>query len=462
MILEQAPEAETTRSADALGKGCVPWVLSARSPGALRDQAVRLRARVADDPALDVVRLARALVADRALFEQRAVVVGEDGDALIEGLTALAGGEASRRVVSGQAQRSGGTVFVFPGQGSLWEGMAIELLETAPVFAESIEACERALSAHVDWRLTDVLRGSDGAPSLERVDVVQPVLFSVMVSLAALWRHHGIEPDAVVGDSQGEIAAAYVAGALSLEDAAEVVAVRSRAIGVLAGRGGTVSASVPLAADDRSAAVAVPGDLQALTEAVEPRRAEDVDARTTAVEHPSHSAQVDETGHVVNPLRPLSPRSSQVALYSTLEAGRIDKACMETDYWYRDLRDTGRLSETVKALAADGYRTFIESSPHPMLTMSIQETVHAVGSGGAQPAVVVGSLRRDEGTWARFLLNLGTIFAAGARVNWTTVLGAERSSYDIDLPTYPFQRRRHWLDPAAGNVGGPTAAQDAR
>ncbi|WP_158713914.1 acyltransferase domain-containing protein, partial [Streptomyces seoulensis] len=137
------------------------------------------------------------------------------------------------------------TVFVFPGQGSQWRGMAVGLVEVSPVFAARLGECERALVPFTGWSLLDVLRGVEGAPGLDRVDVVQPALWAVMVSLAALWRSVGVEPDAVVGHSQGEIAAAVVSGALSLEDAAKVVALRSRAIVRLAGSGGMVSVALP-------------------------------------------------------------------------------------------------------------------------------------------------------------------------------------------------------------------------
>ena len=152
----------------------------------------------------------------------------------------LAEGRSAGNVVRGSAGGGvGGVVFVFPGQGSQWVGMAGELLDCSAVFAERIDACARALGPHVDWSLEDVLRGVPGAASLERIEVVQPALFAMMVGLSAgLWRACGVSPVAVVGHSQGEIAAAHIAGALSLQDAARViVAVRSRALSAIDGAG---------------------------------------------------------------------------------------------------------------------------------------------------------------------------------------------------------------------------------
>ena len=208
----------------------VPWVVSAKSAGALRAQAARLAEHVRADDDLDIADVGWTL-AGRAVFEHRAVVVGADRERLLAGLDELAGddlGALTSGVVRGDAQPVGKTVFVFPGQGSQWLGMGIELLDTAPVFAQQIQACADAFAEFVDWSLTDVLRGAAGAPGLDRVDVVQPALFAVMVSLAELWKSVGVCPDAVIGHSQGEIAAAYVAGALSLRDAARVVTLRSK------------------------------------------------------------------------------------------------------------------------------------------------------------------------------------------------------------------------------------------
>ncbi|MFC5157036.1 type I polyketide synthase, partial [Streptomyces amakusaensis] len=227
VIVEQAPVEE---SAEVVEPGSdlsvVPWVLSGRSAVALRGQAERLSGWLSAVPDAGVVDVGWSLASSRAGLDHRAVVLADH----VAGVGAVASGSLAAGVVSGSVV-SGKTVFVFPGQGSQWVGMAAGLLDASPVFAARVDECAKALEPFTDWSLSDVLRGVDGAPSLERVDVVQPALFAVMVSLAEVWRAAGVRPGAVVGHSQGEIAAACVAGILSLEDAARVVALRSRAIG---------------------------------------------------------------------------------------------------------------------------------------------------------------------------------------------------------------------------------------
>ncbi|MEV0505348.1 beta-ketoacyl synthase N-terminal-like domain-containing protein, partial [Streptomyces spectabilis] len=236
-VLEQAPDdtlgAPETPAEPPSTTRPVPLVLSARTEEALRAHAAQLAVATEQLGAGDVADT----LLSRAVFEHRAVVVGGGADAL----TAVAHGTESARVAIGVARPAGKVAFVFPGQGSQWLGMGAALAESSPVFRASLDACAEALAPHVDWSLHDVL---NDAAALERVDVVQPALWAVMVSLAALWRAYGVEPDAVVGHSQGEIAAAHVAGALSLADAAKVVALRSQAILALSGRGGMVSLAV--------------------------------------------------------------------------------------------------------------------------------------------------------------------------------------------------------------------------
>ncbi len=258
--------------------------MSGRSSAGLVGQAGRLREFALAHPEIGPADVAWSLATTRSTFEHRAVVVGAAREELAAGLAAVATGQSAGNVVSGVAGSSGPgrSVFVFPGQGSQWAGMGRELLGTSPVFAAKIDECAAALAPFVDWSLRDVLAGADGAPELETADVVQPVLWAVMVSLAAVWNAAGVTPDAVIGHSQGEIAAACVAGILSLEDAARVVALRGKALVGLGIAGGMLSVVMPadkvaellepwngtlaLAAVNSPAATVVSGDPDALTQ----------------------------------------------------------------------------------------------------------------------------------------------------------------------------------------------------
>ncbi|MFF1798827.1 acyltransferase domain-containing protein, partial [Kitasatospora sp. NPDC058263] len=241
LILEQAPEGEPAE-VEAGPAGVLPLVVSAKSAASLAGQAGRLAPLVT---AGNRAALAGALATRRALLDERAVVVAGTSEEALAGFAALARGESAPGLVTGSVSGAGRTVLVFPGQGSQWVGMGRELLDASPVFAGRVAECARALEPFVDWSLAEVLRGEAPAELLDRVDVLQPASFAVMVGLAAVWASVGVVPDAVVGHSQGEIAAACVAGALSLEDAARIVAVRSQVIaGSLAGRGGMASVAL--------------------------------------------------------------------------------------------------------------------------------------------------------------------------------------------------------------------------
>jgi polyketide synthase 12 len=302
--------------------------------------------QVRGDEDVSLVDVAYSLATGRAGLEHRAVVVAGERDGFLRGLDAVAGGELPHGVVQGSATGSGGVVFVFPGQGSQWAGMAVGLLESSPVFAERLGECAAALSAFVEWSLLDVVRGVPGAPSLERVDVVQPVLWAVMVSLAGVWRSWGVEPAAVVGHSQGEIAAVCVAGGLSLVDAARVVALRSRALVRLAGQGGMVSVALGVAElrgrlepwGDRLSVAAVNGPgstvvsgaVDALAELLARCEAEGVRARRIRVDYASHSAQVEAIrDELLAALAGISPVSSSVPFCSTVTGQVLDTAACD-------------------------------------------------------------------------------------------------------------------------------------
>ncbi|MFH9672226.1 SDR family NAD(P)-dependent oxidoreductase [Streptomyces sp. NPDC017405] len=452
VILEQAPETAPPADRDLPVPVQVPWVVSAKTPQALREQAARLLEGCDEETrAADV---ALSLAVTRSRFEHRAVVVG-DRERLLRGIRALAAGEPSAFVAQGRASVSGKTVFVFPGQGAQWAGMARELLDGLPEFAESLRECAAALSPYTRWSLLDVVRsGTD----LDRVDVVQPVLFAVMVSLARLWRSFGVVPDAVVGHSQGEIAAAVVAGALSPADGAKVVALRSRAIAGLAGQGGMVSLALSperaaetvaawtgrlsVAAVNGPSAVVVSGDTDALDALLASCAADGVRARRIEVDYASHSAHVErieqELARALDGIRPVR---SEVPLLSTVTGEWLDTSAMDAAYWYSNLRRPVAFEPAVRTLADAGFDAFIEVSPHPVLAMAVEETLEAAEATG----VVLGTLRRDEGGLQRMLLALGQAHAHGIPVDFTPVFagtGATRT----DLPTYPFQERRLWLD----------------
>jgi acyl transferase domain-containing protein/acyl carrier protein len=445
VILESAPE----EAAPAGPTEPIPWLLSARGEQALRDQAGRLHAHLLARPELDLAAAGRTLATGRARLEHRAALGAGDRDELLLALRALAAGDDSRALRRGTAGRAPRPVFVFPGQGSQWPGMAASLLDTAPVFRAHLEACDRALAPHTGWSLLAVLRGEPGGPPADRVDVVQPALFAVLTGLARLWESVGVRPQAVIGHSQGEIAAAYIAGAMTLPDAAAVVALRSRALLGIAGTGAMASVSLPaaeieglsVAAVNGPRSTVVTGSPEAVRDFVAACRARDVRARTIPVDYASHGPDVEGLhDDIVGALDGVTPRSADIAFYSTLTGGALDTTTMDADYWYRNLRNPVLFEPATRALLDAGYDTFIEVSPHPVLTIGVEQTAEDAGAR----AIAVGSLKRDHGDWATLLGSAAILQTHGAPVDFTGVPG--HGGEAAELPTYPFQRRRYWLD----------------
>ncbi|MQY07652.1 type I polyketide synthase [Actinomadura macrotermitis] len=460
LILEQPPSDERPDgSGPPPGTGqALPWVISARSPSALRAQAGRLLRHVRANPETRAADVGWTLVTSRARLEHRGIVVGRDRGELVDGLQALAAGADAPNLVRGTGASGARSVFVFPGQGSQWAGMAAELLEQSPDFARRISECADALAPHTDWSLTGFLRAGPGASEHERVDVVQPALFSVMVSLAALWQAHGVVPDAVMGHSQGEVAAAVVAGALSLEDGARVVALRGRALRALAGTGTMAAVALTpeavakrlagregrlsVAAVNGPAKVVVSGDTEAVAALLAELEAEGVWARRIAVDFASHTAHVERIrDRLLGDLAGIRPGPAEIPFYSTVTGGLLDTTAMDAGYWFANLRDPVRFDPTLRAVLAAGHRALIEVSPHPVLTMGMQETVEDTGADAAAQ----GTLRRGEGGLRRFRLSVAEADAHGVAVPWARSF-AGTSPRRADLPTYAFQHRRYWLD----------------
>ncbi|WP_344092438.1 type I polyketide synthase, partial [Nocardiopsis composta] len=429
-------------AASPFGPAAVPWTLSAKAEESLGAQVERFEGFLAGRADLDPVDVGFSLAAGRSVFEHRAF--------------ALAGEAGRGEWVRGSVAGSGRTVFVFPGQGSQWIGMGAELLDSSSVFAEAIAECEAVFAGLVDWSLTDVLRGVEGSASLERVDVVQPALFAVMIGLARVWRSLGVEPDAVLGHSQGEIAAAHVAGALSLEDAARVVILRSQALRVLAGSGGMVSIAAPrteveqiiadrdglsIAVVNGPEATVVSGDAHLLDGLAAECETAGLRARRIPVDYASHSTHVERIqGELHDLLAGIEPQRSEISFFSSLEGDWIeDTTALDATYWYRNLREPVLFGPAVEKLKNEGYLFFVETSPHPVLLMALPDDV-----------IGIGSLRRDEGGPDRLLLSAGEGWTSGLAIDWASLF-ADTGAKRVDLPTYAFQRERYWLDsvPAA-------------
>ncbi|MFI8932322.1 SDR family NAD(P)-dependent oxidoreductase [Streptomyces sp. NPDC053474] len=466
LILEEAPEEPVAEDVGPVG--VVPLVVSARSRVSLAGQAGRLASHVESGAGASLAGAAGALVSGRAVLGERAVVVAGSGEEALAGLRALERGESGPGLVSGSGGAPGDLVLVFPGQGSQWAGMGRELLDSSPVFAERVGECAVALARWVDWSLIDVLRGDAEPELLERVDVVQPASFAVMVGLASVWESVGVRPDAVLGHSQGEIAAACVAGALSLEDAARVVALRSQAIAArLAGRGGMASVAlseaealgplepwagrVEVAAVNGPSSVVVAGDAEALDEALEALSGDGVRTRRVAVDYASHTRHVEDIEDVLaEALAGVEAKAPVVPFFSTVTGGWVEEAgVLDAGYWYRNLRGQVRFGPAVADLLRQGHGAFVEVSAHPVLVQPITEVVDAADS----TAVVTGTLRREEGGLRRLLASMAELFVKGVRVDWAGALPAGARNAPADLPTYAFDHRHYWLKPAESATG---------
>ncbi len=474
---EEAPEAEQVIDAQPLVEGPLPWVLSARDGTALAEQAARLRTHLEGGAASTDAEIARALATTRTAFPHRAAVVGTERTELLKGLSALADRHRAEGVVTGTSGRTGrdaAPVFVFPGQGGQWPMMAKGLLTSSRVFAEAVAECEAALDPYTDWSLEAVLRGDPRAPEVTgpnaRVDVVQPALWAVMVSLAKLWRAAGVEPGAVVGHSQGEIAAACVAGALSLEDGARIIALRSRLFWDVAGHGGMAAVRVGperlteliapwkgqlvVAGVNGPDATVVSGDGDAVAEFVTACEQDGVRVRDFGLDYCSHAFPVDRVrDRLLKVLAGIRPRAGDIPFYSTVattpewSAGSVpdlvpvDGARLDAKYWYQNLRHPVVLAPVIAGLARHS-GVFIEVGPHQVLSPAIEETLQETGV--ERP--VLGTLRRDMDGPTQFVTALAEAHCQGVHIDWERVLAAPGADpRPAELPTYPFRGRRYWL-----------------
>nr|WP_031470907.1 type I polyketide synthase [Sciscionella sp. SE31] len=469
VILEEATEAEGEHDTDPDRREPVAWPLSARGPEALAAFATRL-AEAAEDA--DRCAVAAALAA-RSAFEERAVVLGNEQ---CTALRAVAEGRTDETVVRGRVlAASTEPVFVFPGQGAQWAGMGRELLDgdgrSARVFAARLSECAAAVEQAGGPDVVAVLRDSD-PEALADVGVVQPVSWAVMVALAAVWEDAGVTPAAVIGHSQGEIAAAVVAGALSVADGARVVTARALALRAVAGSGTMASLGesreqaavriehlegVAIAAVNGPSSVVIAGPVDGVEAAVASAESDGRRARRIAVDYASHTAGMEPLREpVLAALAGIEPGRPRVPWHSTHDCEWIEDSRADGAYWFANLRDTVRFAEGITALIADGFDAFLEVSPHPVLTPAITEVADAEG---IEPAVSA-TLRRGEGDEYRMRTALAEAWVGGVAVDWARFT-AGTDPHAVTLPNYPFQRQRFWLVPETASTAAQADPVDA-
>jgi polyketide synthase 12 len=480
MILQQAPtppagSADAEPPAEQTHHGAEfelrMWPVSARTPAALRAQADKLHQHLVCHPDLDLTDLAYSLGSTRTHHSHRAMITAavaaaDPREDLLEALRALHTDQPHPQLTRHHhlAHLRGKTMFVLPGQGGQYPGMGRELYEHHRVFADMVDDCDKALRPFTGWSVREVLCGDEAAPSLDRVDVVQPALFTMTVSLAEVLSRYGIVPDAVIGHSQGEIAAAYIAGVLSLPEAAEVVARRSQALSDLCGAGGMASVllgadqlhprlqpwgeALSISAINGPSHTIISGDPAALEQFTAACDRDGIHVRPIAVDYAAHSAQVEPVRErLLAELADLTPAHSRIPLYSTvasaLSADPLDTTKMDGDYWYRNVREPVRFYDSVVERLAAGEHTFVELSPHPVLAPAITDTLAQAAAGRTQSAMVI-TLHRDRPDQDSLATALAQLHNHGHSPSWSALYPQART---VGLPTYPFEHRRYWLAP---------------
>ncbi len=428
------------------------WVLSDPSKGSLLGFAHDLQVYLRDAPDVDVGDIGCTLAGDRRQLGYRAVLAGRTAGDFERALAALELGAPAQNLVEGFAERREQPVFVFAPHGPEWAGMGRELLDVSDTFSRHIHACEEAFEPFLEWSLLDVLRGVTGAPGLERCDVAQPAIFAVSIALAELLRAHGVEPAATMGHSIGDVPAAYMAGGLSLEDAARVMALWSQAQETLRDRGGMASVQLPpaellaylerwsghvnVAAYNGPGVTVVTGERESLRELLRELHANGVRAQQVSVPLAAHSPHIDEIHErMLRDLAPIAPRSGRLPFYSSFTGGRLDTAALDAAYWPRALREVVEFERATRAALAAGHRVLIEVSPHPVLTFGMRQTAAAVGAG-----VVLSSMRRGHAGPERVAACLAEAWVNGVDVEWSAAFD-ERRQRRLELPRGDASRR---------------------
>ena len=431
-------------------------VISAQSDKALQALASRYSERLRADPdAVTDICYSAALHRDH--LDCRAAVIGDNAGALETGLDAIARGDDALKVVRGRrAPNDRRIALVFSGQGSQWWGMGRQLRQTEPVFADALAACDAALKPYMRDSLLTELDRSEAASYLHETEIAQPSLFAIQVALAALWKSWGINAEAVVGHSVGEIAAAHVAGALSLPDAARLVARRGQTMQEATGLGRMASVELEekeaseiardskgllsLAAINGPRSCVLSGDAEALASTLQQLTQREISHELLPVNYAFHSQQMSPfEARLKRLIEGLMSSDALVPIFSTVTGLAIEGARLDPDYWGRNLRQPVRFAAAINSVLASGIDTFVEVAPHPVLSASIAQLCERRSAA----TTIVGSMRRRRPENQTMKMALGALYSAGVNVRWDAIF--KEGGSRVALPLYPWQRTRHWL-----------------
>ena len=469
IVLEEAPaEAEPnivlTRSAKLLP-------LSAKSPKALRALAAAVADLLESQDGPSLYDVCWTAATRRTSLEHRAAFVANDRTAMVDSLRRYAeeGAAAVQGVVHNDAKPRIG--FICPGQGAQWVGMARQLMANEPAFLAALERCDLAARQYVDWSIIEQLSAEPGTAvyRMDEIGVIQPVLVAIAVGYSALWRSLGVEPAAVVGHSMGEVAAAYIAGVLDLNQAMHIICRRSALMQRTSGQG--AMALVDLSLDETVARLAgreerlsvavsnsprssvISGDPNAVQQVMAELERDDVFCRLVKVDVASHSPQMDQPAReLVGELDELATRETRIPIWSTVLGRRSEAHEFDAAYWGHNLRQTVRFTDAISGLLEHGVSIFVELGPHPILLQSVQQTAQSKG----REATTVACGLREESDQTATLTALGQLWAAGHPVEWERVM-PERG-HTVPLPLYPWQRERYWVE--AAEIGSAAVARE--
>jgi acyl transferase domain-containing protein/aryl carrier-like protein len=462
VILEEAPENVQSKEEAVNSEKTQLLTLSAHAPEALEEMVRSYQEYIKniEDDADCVLRdICYTASARRTHHEFRLALVTHGMTELNDQFKAYLEGERIQGLNLGQRSsiRQPKLVFVFSPTGSQWLGMGLELFQKAPAFREKIEKCDKLFKKWVSWSLIDELKANERNSRLSEVDVMQPVIFAIQVALSAHWESWGITPDMVIGHSMGEIAAAHVAGILSLEDAVRIICRRSQLVRqMVSGQGAMAVIELPvadveeilgdkfpevsIAACNGPTTTVVSGDFAILNKLRESLDSQGIFCQMVKVDYASHSPQMDLLRkELLDALEGIAPKSSNIPMISTVTVNPLDGPECDKHYWMKNLRETVSFYQAVDKLVSDGHNIFLEISPHPILSVSISQSLRNREKKG----LILPSLRREEEEIATMQSSLGSLYTNGYPIDWTKLYPSGGKC--VRLPCYLFQRERYWI-----------------